>query len=294
VKRAGLRQTILLWFAHWLKERVERFLAEQGDVARESRVQDVVEERPEELQALSPADDDALVDWIDRVREGAPELLAGVERRWPAAYRKAMARRSTARRPEPSAAVSSTTGAGTPASGAVQAASSTPAGQSASLASKDVSGPAPARGEPLPPPAPLAPPAPTATLQPSGRVAAPLPRAAQPPGALRWSERVRRRAEEQSFRPHRQAHRPIPRAEVKPPEPAEGPDPVQQVERPRGEPPPRWPAAHGPTLELPQGEAAAAGRWPELPPEEAPAESEDGLARRLERRRRIEHEQRGD
>jgi len=249
---------------------------------------------------------------VERVRLGAPELLIGLDPRRAAddarpRHRDRAEAQGWTRTPAPAqpriagtSARAPANSVGTPAPFATAATATATAATTAAAAD-------------------TAAPAATASVPASSRTAGATPppsRSARPHGVLRWTERARRLAEQEAIGSRHQPARPEPPppdparprfAESSPrgpelsPDQAPAPRPSDPVPSRLGEDPVRWPAATRapqalPDLPLfqPPGASIEPERWPELPPDQAPGELEEGLLRRLERRRRIAREQRGD
>jgi len=302
VTARGLRRSLLLLLARWLKAWAERLLAEEAPA--EAGL--AGEEMGEELE-VPPRGGGPPAHWVERVRQGAPELLVGLELPRPARPRSP----PDASRPAPGRAAE-TSPAAHSGSSPTRARQADPRPGAPTSERGAIPTPDGRRSTPPPPvatapaaPAPAPPaPAPFTSLTAAGERDVPgarppspaAPARSGPHRVLRWSEHARRREPEP--RPPRGLD---PRAATAPGD--EAPPELRQQARPEdGEPdwtlppfqdPVPWPATAVTPREEPFS-SAAHGRWPELLPEAPPGDQEEELVRRLERQRRIAREQRGD
>lgn len=293
----SLRRTLLLWAVQWIHAWAERVLEQEG---REGPAAPPPEPTPAEstFEGL----DGPPAHWVERVRLGAPELLIGLDLRRAAddarprhrAHAEAQGRTRTPAPERPRAAVASgRTAVSAAATNAVASAAAANRATIVTAAGKVATAEA-------------------VNAAMAAGAAPPRSQAAKPPGVLRWTGRARKLAERETIGSHRQPVRPEPpplrsprfvesslRGPELPPDQAPAARPSDPVPSLPGEDPVRWPAAAGapevlPPLSRPPDPSMPPERWPDLPPDQAPGELEEGLLRRLERRRRVAREQRGD
>ncbi|HEY8208857.1 MAG TPA: hypothetical protein VIG99_15310 [Myxococcaceae bacterium] len=260
MKPAGLRRAILAWIARWLQAWTEEILRQEGPATATAAEPGA---SPPTVEGGPPAH------WVERVRQGAPELLMGL----------GASPRNHAAQPAWPAPVAGEAPGGPRWSEGVR--------HGVEPEAPPARGGRPSPRMEAPPPRPIRP-MPVAQAQ--AHWTEPPPRPGEPPRPVPARPPHSSRADRAPFIHNRV----VPRRAAAPPSMPEPRDP------PRAAPAP-WPrletAAGSPlpeTVPWPVSPETAASPWPELPLEEPGEELEDGLLRRLERLHRLAREQRGD